>query len=87
MVPEWVLWTEINNRAAESAVQDQTARMCRLILPYTLRKINSYSCTATLGFGLAFKTRTGKLNRACCKRYKVSLVRNALCQKSQGFEI
>ena len=30
--------TEINERAAESAEQDQTARMCRLILLYTLRK-------------------------------------------------
>ena len=28
-------------RAAESAEQDQTARMCKLILLYTLRKMNS----------------------------------------------
>ena len=32
--------TEINDSAAESAMQDQTARMCRLILRYTLCKIN-----------------------------------------------
>ena len=32
--------TEINDRAAESAEQDQTARTCRLILLYTLRKIS-----------------------------------------------
>ena len=30
---------EINNRATESAEQDQTARICRLILPYTLSNI------------------------------------------------
>ena len=30
--------TETNDSVAESAVQDQTARMCRLILLYTLRK-------------------------------------------------
>ena len=30
--------TEINDRAAESAEQDQTLRMCRLILVYTLRR-------------------------------------------------
>ena len=29
------------DKTAESAEQDQTARMCRLILVYTLRKINS----------------------------------------------
>ena len=29
--------TETNNRIAESAEQDQTARMCSLILLYTLR--------------------------------------------------
>ena len=38
MVLGCVSWTEIHNRTAESAEQDQTARMCRLILPYTLRK-------------------------------------------------
>ena len=32
--------TEINDRAEESAWQDQTARMCSLILYYTLLKIN-----------------------------------------------
>ena len=34
----WVSLSEINDNAAESAEQDQTARMCRLILLYTLRK-------------------------------------------------
>ena len=33
------LSTEINDTTAESAEQDQTARMYRLILLYTLRKI------------------------------------------------
>ena len=33
-----VLLMDINDTAAESAEQDQTARMCRLILLYTLRK-------------------------------------------------
>ena len=32
--------TEYNDGTAESAEQDQTARMCWLILVYTLRKIN-----------------------------------------------
>ena len=35
-----------NDRAAENVAQDQTARMCRLILLYTLRRINSWSRTA-----------------------------------------
>ena len=34
--------TEFNDRATESAEQDQTARMCSLILHYTIRKINSW---------------------------------------------
>ena len=33
---------EINGRSAESAEQDQTARMCRLILLNTFRKINPW---------------------------------------------
>ena len=32
--------TEFNERAMESGEQDQTARMCRLILLYTLYVIN-----------------------------------------------
>ena len=32
----------IDDKAAESAEQDQTARMCRLILLYTLRKIYQF---------------------------------------------
>ena len=32
---------EFDDRTAESVEQDQTARMCRLILLYTIRKINS----------------------------------------------
>ena len=31
--------TEININVAESAKQEQTARMCSLILLYTLRKV------------------------------------------------
>ena len=31
------------DRASESVEQDQTARMCRLILIYTLRKISPWS--------------------------------------------
>ena len=38
--------TEIDDRAAESAEQDQTARMCSLILLDTLRKIYPRSHTA-----------------------------------------
>ena len=30
--------TEVDDRVAESAEQDQTARMCRLILLYSLRQ-------------------------------------------------
>ena len=35
-----VPFTAIDNGLAESANQDQIARMCRLILLYTLRKLN-----------------------------------------------
>ena len=35
--------TEINGIVAESAEQDQTARMCSLILLYTLREINLWA--------------------------------------------
>ena len=38
--------TKVNDRTAESVEQDQTARMCRLILLYALRKMNSCSLTA-----------------------------------------
>ena len=44
-----LLLTEINDISAESAEQDQTARMCSLILLYTLRKINPRSRTAGQG--------------------------------------
>ena len=40
------LLTGINDRVAESAEQDQTARVCGLILLYTLREINPCSRTA-----------------------------------------
>ena len=40
MVFDEALLIEINEREAESAEQDQTARMCSLILLHTLRKIN-----------------------------------------------
>ena len=36
-------FAENNARAAEGAEQDQTVRMCSLILLYTVRKINSLS--------------------------------------------
>ena len=36
-----VSWMEINYRAAERAAQDRTARMCRLVLPYTVRNYKS----------------------------------------------
>ena len=39
---------EINDRAAESVEQDQTARTCSLILLYTLRKISTCLCIAGL---------------------------------------
>ena len=34
--------TKINDRAAESAEQDQTARKCSQISPYTLLKLNPW---------------------------------------------
>ena len=46
MVLNWVPFTEMIDGAAESAQQDQTARMCSLILLYPLCKINSWSKTA-----------------------------------------
>ena len=48
-----VLLTEINELAAESAEQDQTARTCSLILLVTLRKIRSWLRKITQGL-LAF---------------------------------
>ena len=41
MVLDGVTLTKINYRAMESAEQDQTARMCRLILLYSLLNINA----------------------------------------------
>ena len=38
-------FTESIDRISESAEQDQTARMCRLILLYSLRKMNIWSRT------------------------------------------
>ena len=35
--------TELNNGAVESVEQDQTARMCRLMLLFTLRDVNPCS--------------------------------------------
>ena len=40
-----VSFTETDDRIAESADRDDTARMCSLILLYTLRKINPLSQT------------------------------------------
>ena len=37
-----ILLTESNDREAESVEQDQTARMCRLILRYTFRKMKPW---------------------------------------------
>ena len=44
-----ILLRESNDRIAESAEQDQTARLCSLILLNTLRKINSWSRTTGKG--------------------------------------
>ena len=44
--------TEIDDRSAESAEQDQTTRMCRLILLYTIRKLKPRSRTAGWGGGI-----------------------------------
>ena len=41
MALNWLSLTEFNDRAAESAGQDQTARIYRLILLYTLQKNES----------------------------------------------
>ena len=40
MAVEEVSLTEINDRIAESADQDQPVRMCRLILLHTLRQMS-----------------------------------------------
>ena len=39
MILVGVSLTDVNDRTADSVEQDQTARMCSLILLYTLRKI------------------------------------------------
>ena len=44
------LLTEISDRLAESADQDQTARSCSLILLYTLRKITDLLQKPRRGF-------------------------------------
>ena len=49
------LLTEIKDRAAESAVQNQTARMCSLILFYTVRKTNEWARLAGKGMNLFHK--------------------------------
>ena len=41
MASNGISMTEILDEAMESAVQDQTAIMCRMILPYTFRQINA----------------------------------------------
>ena len=58
MTLNWVPLTECDNRKAGSAGQDQTARMCRLILPYTFRKIYPWSRTAALGLNFLLEGRT-----------------------------
>ena len=40
MTLDCVLLAEISDRTAESAEQDQTARMCRLVLLYALLRMN-----------------------------------------------
>ena len=40
-----ILLKEIKGRETESADQDQTARMCSLILLYPFREINAWSRT------------------------------------------
>ena len=42
--------TESKDRMVESGEQDQTARMCRLILLYTLRKVSSWSRKSRIFF-------------------------------------
>ena len=50
-----VLLTGMTDKTAESAEQDQPARMCRLILLYTLRKMNP--CRGRLDKGLKLEWR------------------------------
>ena len=52
----WLSLRKINNRVAESAEQDQHARMCRLILLYTLRKVNLWLWTAGWGYDKSKET-------------------------------
>ena len=40
MTLDWVHLKGLNDRAAGNAEQDQTARMCRLILLYSPRKVD-----------------------------------------------
>ena len=44
----WISPTKVCNRVTKSTEQDQTARMCRLILFFFLQKINASSRTAEL---------------------------------------
>ena len=46
-----VVLTKTHHRVAESAEQDQTAHMCRLILLHTFRKLQP--CSHTAGSGLS----------------------------------
>ena len=53
---DWVSGRQNNDeRAEESAGQDETAHMCRLILPYTLRNIQTWSQK----FNLFYQTSPG----------------------------
>ena len=50
MALDGISLAEMDDRVSERAQQDQTARMCRLILVYTLRNINILSSTEDQGF-------------------------------------
>ena len=54
-----VLMTVTNDRTVESVEQDQTARMCRLILVYTFRKINQWLRTVGYRFKKKPNDKTG----------------------------
>ena len=49
------------NVATESAEQDQTARMCRLILLYTFRKINPQKRPVGQGFNVQLEQGNGTI--------------------------
>ena len=58
MILNRISWAETDGRIAESADQDQTARMCSLILIYTLRQNNSMVASGKIGVNFFILTHS-----------------------------